>query len=214
MKLKKILVIFLLTVLLVSQFSWLSINNFSYAIEALDNTQVNGNFHYEQLEPDAKKIYEGIYNMYVQGILETGTQDYDLVANGQFSEDQIKEYEISKLVSAMNAARYAFYADYPEVFYVNFQCLTVRTTKDANENYHAYIGSGRYANYYVPGFNNLDETKQAISEFEAKVNEIVEKANNIQVEKNKTIEQIKFVHNEIINNTGYRLESDCTEGFE
>ncbi len=134
MKLKKILVIFLLTVLLVSQFSWLSINNFSYAIEALDNTQVNGNFHYEQLEPDAKKIYEGIYNMYVQGILETGTQDYDLVANGQFSEDQIKEYEISKLVSAMNAARYAFYADYPEVFYVNFQCLTVRTTKDANEN--------------------------------------------------------------------------------
>ncbi|MCI8277693.1 MAG: hypothetical protein HFJ46_07315, partial [Clostridia bacterium] len=214
MKLKKLLVIFLLTVLLVSQFSWLSINNFSYAIEALDNTQVNGNFHYEQLEPDAKKIYEGIYNMYVQGILETGTQDYDLVANGQFSEDQIKEYENSKLVSAMNAARYAFYADYPEVFYVNFQCLTVRTTKDANENYHAYIGSGRYANYYVPGFNNLDETKQAISEFEAKVNEIVEKANNIQVEKNKTIEQIKFVHNEIINNTGYRLESDCTEGFE
>ncbi len=214
MKLKKLLVIFLLTVLLVSQFSWLSISNFSYAIEALDNTQVNGNFHYEQLEPDAKKIYEGIYNMYVQGILETGTQDYDLVANGQFSEDQIKEYENSKLVSAMNAARYAFYADYPEVFYVNFQCLTVRTTKDANENYHAYIGSGRYANYYVPGFNNVDETKQAISEFEAKVNEIVEKANNIQVEKNKTVEQIKFVHNEIINNTGYRLESDCTEGFE
>ena len=32
----------------------------------------------------------------------------------------------------MNAARYAFYADYPEVFYVNFQKLSIRITKDSN----------------------------------------------------------------------------------
>ena len=215
MNLKKLVVIFLLIALFVSQISWVTLSGFAYATE---ENQGQGNFHYDQLDSDAKIIYDALYNMYNQGILKTGTQDYDLVKNGHFTEDQVKQYENgnSNLKSAMYAARYAFYADHPEMFYVNFQCLEIRITKDAENKYHAYLGSGRYANYYISGFNNENEVETAIQEFDAKVNEIVEKVNNIQVEanKNKLIQQIKLVHNEIIYNTGYRLESDCTEGFE
>ncbi len=188
----------------------LAFNNFSYATENV------GKFHYDQLDSEAKVIYDAMYNMYIQGILKTGMQDYDLVENGLLEEDQVKEYSNGnrKLVSAMNAARYAFYADYPEIFYVNFQYLTIRTTIDADGKYHAYLGSGRHANYYTPGFNNQKEVETAINDFETKVNEIVQKAQNIEIEENKIVEQIKLVHNEIINTTGYRLESDCTEGNE
>ncbi len=114
----------------------------------------------------------------------------------------------------MNAARYAFYADHPEVFYVNFQKIAIRTTKDAQNGYHAYLGSGRNANYYIDGFSNEEQVEEAITEFENCVNEIAEKANNVENQKNKAVEQIKLVHNEIIRNTGYRLESDCEEGNE
>ncbi len=212
MKLKKVTVILLLIIFLVSQISWIAFNNFSYATENV------GKFHYDQLDSESKVIYDAIYNMYIQGILKTGTQDYDLVEQGLLTEAQIKEYENgnSKLISAMNAARYAFYADYPEVFYVNFQVLTIRTTKDATGKYHAYIGAGRHANYYIPGFNNAEDVENAINEFEAKVNEIAQKVNNLEVgeNQNRTAQQIKLAHNEIINNTGYRLESDCVEGNE
>lgn len=212
MKLKKVTIILLLIIFFVSQISWITFNNFSYA------TENDRNFHYDQLDSEAKIIYDAIYNMYIQGILKTGVQDYDLVEHGLLTEAQIKEYENGNLnlISAMNAARYAFYADYPEIFYVNFQVLTIRTTKDSNNKYHAYIGSGRHANYYVPGFTNQEEVEKAISDFDSKVSEIVEKANNIEVDENqdKIVQQIKLVHNEIIHTAGYRLESDCADGNE
>ena len=114
----------------------------------------------------------------------------------------------------MEAARYAFYADYPEIFYVNFQKVSIRITKGQNDDYHAYIGSGRFADYYTEGFTNEEQVEQAIGEFNNRVNEIAQKAENVEVEanKNKMVEQVKLVHNEIIYNTGYRLESDCKAG--
>ena len=214
MKLKKLIIVFLLFTLFVSQISWITLSGFVYGAE----NQAEGNFHYDQLDDVSKIIYNALLDMYQKGMLKTGNQSYDLVEKGYITEEQAKEYESgkSKLTSATEAARYAFYADYPEVFYLNFQCLSVRITKGANNDYHAYLGSGRYANYYVSGFNNQDEVETAIEEFNLKVDEIVQKANNIEVNENenKIVQQIKLVHNEIINNTGYRLESDCTEGVE
>ena len=214
MKMKKIISVFLLVVLFMSQFSFIRIDNHVYAAE---NQNVDAKFHYNQLTDEAKKIYNALHTMYVNGILKTGSQDYDLVANGYFTEEEAKNYEkgSSELITAMNAARYAFYADYPEIFYVEFQKMSIRTTKDAENKYHVYLGSGRYKDYFVDGFTteNIDK---AIEDFNNKVDEIVEKANNIteEAEEDITISKIKLIHNEIINNTGYRLESDCTPGNE
>jgi len=62
-----------------------------------------------------------MYNMYINGIFKTGTQSYDLVENVFFTEEQVKDYEKgnTKLTTAMNAARYAFYADYYTTVFSN-----------------------------------------------------------------------------------------------
>lgn len=216
MKTKKIISILLLMILFISQFSFIRIDNYVYAADNVSSNN-ESKFHYNQLTDEAKKIYNALHTMYVNGILKTGNQDYDLVANGYLTEEEAKNYEkgASALNKAMYAARYAFYADYPEIFYVSFQKLSIRTTKDVNGKYHVYIGSGRYSNYYVDGINN-ENVDQAIEDFNNRVNEIVEKANNITVEENENIivEKVKLVHNEIIYNAGYRLESDCQPGNE
>ncbi|MCI8309464.1 MAG: hypothetical protein HFJ45_04590 [Clostridia bacterium] len=217
MKFKKLIIGMLLIVILISQLSFISFNNYVYAQESNDLN--NQKFHYEQLNDLSKKVYNGIYDMYIQGILKTGNGTYDIAADDKYvTQQQLEDYMkgSTELKAAVNAARYAFYADYPEVFYVNFQCLDLRVTKDSENRYHANIGSGKLKSYYVEGFTSETQVDEAIVEFNDKVDEIVNGANNLNIEngKNSVIEKIKYVHNEIINNTGYRLESDCIPGNE
>ncbi len=214
MKLKKTIAGIILTIFFISQVSFILANGFVYAQNV--TTQNENNFHYQQLNESAKSIYNGIYNMYVEGILKTGTQDYDIVE--YFTDNQIEEYKKgnSELTKAMSAARYAFYADYPEIFYVDFPKLTLRTTKSADGKYHIYIGSGRNENYYTKGFSNQEQVENAIEEFNARVNEIVQGANNLEIREgqNRQVEKMKYVHDEIINNVSYRLEDTCYKGNE
>lgn len=180
------------------------------------NVSSMNRFHYEQLDETAKSIYDGIYQMYEKDLLKTGNEDYDLAENGQFSQTECEALskDTKKLTDAMNAARYAFYADYPEVFYVNFPKLNVRPTKDSDGVYHIYVGSGRYESYYLDGFTSESQVDGAIAAFDARVDEIVDGAKNVKVPegKNAQVEQIRYVHNEIINHVSYRLEDTCFEG--
>lgn len=219
MRLKKSITIFLLVVLLVSQFSFIRFNNFVYAVDEQAENIEDTRYHYNQLNAEAKKIYNAMYEMYINGAFKTGTQNYDLAQNDKYvTQEELQSYKNGNttLKDAMNAARYAFYADYPEVFYVNFQKLALRVTEGNDNRYHAYIGSGSRVNYYTEGFTNQEQVEEAITDFDNEVNEIVAKVKNITVEegKNLTVEQIKSAHNEIIYDTGYRLESDCTPGNE
>ena len=138
----------------------------------------NMRYYYGQLTGEAQKFYDAMYQMYVQGIFKTGTQDYDLIAGGHLTQEQLAAYEggSSALLSSMGAARDAFYADYPDIFYVDFSNLSLRVTRDGAGNYHAYLGSGRTDNYFVQGFTSKDQVEAAIREHEAKVAAIVEGA--------------------------------------
>ena len=218
MKLKRIIIVILLTTICISQFYFISFNKSVYAEDNVTTNNNDTKYHYKQLTDLSKSIYNGMYDMYVKGILKTGKQDYDLTANGYITQSQIENYNNGnkELMNAMYAARYAFYADHPEIFYVNFSAISIRVTKDTEGEYHAYIGAGRYDDYYIEGFTNEQEVENAIGEFNNRVDEIVTGARNITVEegKNLTTEQIKYVHNEIIYNTSYRLEDDCTPGNE
>lgn len=236
MKLKKIMTVILLAVIMLSEFSFIQFNNTVEAVsESNEETNVQKEinaktFHYDQLDEVSKKIYDGMVKMKNNGILATGTERYDLVANGHFTSDEVKSYENGtiNLKKAFYAARYAFYADNPEVFYVDFSKLSIRTTK-GTDGYHVYIGAGNNANYVIEGLNidqdieenedgvnKLTEIEIAIGAFEQKVDEIVGEAENLQIEagKNPVKEKIKYVHNKITKMTGYRLETDCTPGNE
>ena len=217
MKVKKLITGMLLIAIFITQINIIPFTNFVYAqdTENVNNTK----FHYQQLNDTAKKIYDGIYEMYEQGILKTGTESFDLAKDNKYvTQEQLEDYMKgnNELKVAMNAARYAFYADYPEVFYIQIQKLNLRVTKDAQNRYHANIGSGSLKNYYVEGFTSKEQVEEELIAFNDIVNKIAEEAKNVKVEEGKELvtEQIKYIHNKIINNTSYRLESDCTEGNE
>ncbi len=175
--------------------------NFAFAAETESGS---GGYHYEQLDGTAKVIYAGIGKM----DLASGTDEYDIVNDFGFALSG------SELNRAMNAARYAYYADHPEMFYVNFSKLTLRTTQDASGRKHIYIGSGRNASYLVDAFADNTAVQTAIGEFDARVNAIVDAAKALTVAEGESLQaaQIKYVHNEMINNVSYRLEDTAAEG--
>lgn len=87
----------------------------------------NVRYYYDQLSVEAKSVYDAMYGMYEQGILKTGTERYDLVANGHMTQDELAacEGKYDNLLKAFGAARDAFYADYPDIFYVDFSALSI-----------------------------------------------------------------------------------------
>ena len=82
MKVKKLITGMLLIAIFITQINIIPFTNFVYAqdTENVNNTK----FHYQQLNDTAKKIYDGIYEMYEQGILKTGTESFDLAKDNKY----------------------------------------------------------------------------------------------------------------------------------
>ncbi len=211
-KVKRILSAILTFVMVLSLTNVYPAEKFVYAAEA--EAKVENRFHYNQLTVDGRAVYDGIYQMYTKGLLKTGTASYDIAADMTAEQLQVFEKSTASLRTAVDAARYAFYADYPEVFYVDFAKLTYRTTRDAEGKFHINIGSGRCPSYLVDGFSSQEEVEAAIIEFDARVDEIVSGAQNLEIKegKNAQAEQVRYVHNEIIQNASYRLEDSAFNG--
>ncbi len=212
MKIKKVVAILIVCITLIMQFNFIKFSSVSYASE-----EIEGNWHYEKLTERAKKIYNAIYTMYSKEMLKSGTQDYDLVSNNCITSNEVEEYVKGNtaLMSDFYAARYAFYADYPEIFYVDISKVVMRTTKSNDGTYHAYIGSGNNVDYFIKGFST-ENVEKAIKDFDSRVNQIVDGANKLEIAEgmNLQAEKVKYVHNELINSVSYRLLYECTEGNE
>ena len=196
MKVKKLITGMLLIAIFITQINIIPFNNYVYAQETESITN-NEKFHYQQLDNTAKKIYDGICEMYEQGILKTGIESFDLAKDDKYvTQEQLESYMKgnNELKVAMNAARYAFYADYPEVFYIQIQKINLRVTKDAQNRYHANLGSGNLKNYYVDGFTSKEQVEEELITFNNIVNQIVEEAKNLKVEEGKELvtEQVKI----------------------
>ena len=163
-----------------------------------------GGYHYDQLNALAKTIYDGIGKL----DLKTGTDEYDL------AQDLPAIPANTELNKAMNAARYAYYADHPALFYVDFPKLTLRSTQDASGNRHVYIGSGRNASYLLSAFSGEAAVTAAIAAFNARVSEIVAGARAVTVETGESLQaaQVKYVHDEIIHHVSYRMEDTAATG--
>ena len=167
-------------------------------------------YYYSQLKGDAKIIYDAMYEMYVQGIFKTGTQEYDLVEKGHMTSEQAARYETDKdeLLRQYGAARDAFYADYPDIFYVDFSNLSVSWSKDGDV-YKVVLGIGRTENYFVEGFADTQQVERAEKEQDARISEIVKGAKG---KSSSVREQVAYVYNAIIDNTEYRLDTNCDAG--
>lgn len=167
-------------------------------------------YYYEQLTTEAKKIYDAIYYMYRNDMLKDGKTNYELVNNGYVSEELVNNYikGDNSLIIAVETARDAFYLDYPEVFYLNMEKLTIRITKNTNNKYLVWLGTGNSDSYYLHGFSSNSDVESAITTFNNRVDEIVNGAKNLIVANGENLieKQIRYVHDEIIKSTVYRLD--------
>lgn len=204
MRQKRVLVIFL-AVLLVMPFSLAGIGNGVWAAGK------NNRYYYNQLSTEAKGIYDAMYNMYDQGIFQTGTQEYDLVGNGHITSEQLAAYDgnMEGIQSLLGVARDAFYADYPDIFYVDFSSLSITVSGSGDSGYKASLGIGRRDNYYVEGFTGIQQVQSAVGEYNRKVSQIAQSAKNSS---QSVREQVIYVNQAIIDNTEYKLESSCSPG--
>lgn len=178
-------------------------------------------YYYSQLKDDAKKFYDAMYEMYVQGIFKTGTQGYDLVKEGHMTSGQLAAYEgrQEELLRLFGAARDAFYADYPDIFYVDFSSLSVTVssgsvpgadgTEDGSAVYQVSLGTGRGDTYFVEGFSDAQQVEDAVRAQNARIEEIVQGAKGHST---SVREQVSYVYKAVIERTEYRLDTNCDEG--
>ncbi len=189
----------------------------SSKVEAANNQR----YYYSQLKKDdiAKGIYDAMYEMYTKGIFKTGVEEYDLIENKHITSEQLAAYggNQQEILKQLGIARDAFYADYPEIFYVDFSRLSImvsETTKTDGDTevvtYKASLGKGDRDNYFLTGFTNEQQVEAAIKAQQERVNEIVtnaKKAGSVR-------EQVIYAHNAIIENTEYKLgEGDVRTSY-
>ena len=167
-------------------------------------------YFYQQLTSEAKVFYNAMEQMDREGVFVSGGS-FDLVANGLLTSEQAEAYGYSGLMAQYGAARDAFYADSTDLFYVDFDYLTLRVTSDSEGKYHVYLGTGRSDSYYTKGFENEEQVKDAIAEYESEINKIVSGAQTVTAKdgNSRNAEMVKYVHDYIIDHTSYRLENVC-----
>ncbi len=132
-------------------------------------------YFYDQLRPEAKRFYDALLAMYKDGTLKNGNGSYNLTEKGVVTQGQLAAYANgdSGLINTYGAARDAFCADHPEVFWVDFDKMEI-TVKEKGEEYTAYMGAGRNESYYRYGYASSDDVDKAVETVDAEVDKLVE----------------------------------------
>lgn len=234
-KLQKLFIIFIILAILIGCFQGFGNINFSYAAEKAKRSTLE--YFGSQLSGDAKKIYDAMFHMFSEGIFMKGAS-YEL---GSTSDTQTLSTE--KLVSYANgnnqlltdygAARDAFQNDYPDCFYVDWDQLSIRVTKDTSGAFHVSLGAGRSNTYLLAGMNSDrcdlinghhgTGIEGAVKQYEEKINEIVSKikANTLDQEdikdgnytkgSSELIRMAGEAHDYIVKNMIYKHEYEVTK---
>ncbi len=157
----------------------------------------NGVFKYycEQLTTDdAREIYGILETMSANGHLRTGDVSVSLTYLNPVSREA--------LMADFSAARDAFMLDYADLFYVDFDKLSV--TFDG-QNYS--MGIGRDTTYLRDGFTDEEAVTSAVTAFESAVASIVN-----SVDRTASLrDQVRTAYNAVMEKTTYALEADAKD---
>lgn len=127
----------------------------------------------------AKKFYKALEEINDAGDFKDGKMEYALNDKGIVSHSDLEAYVVNgdfTIPRAFGAARDAFLTDHPELFYIDFYKLTI-SVMTKNGEYHAFIDTGREADaYYDNGFKTETAVDKAIVEYNARIDEIADKA--------------------------------------
>lgn len=162
-------------------------------------------YFFNQLTDTAKIFYDGMVKMYEDDMFIQGDAALDL-AQGNPQMQILAQQQMSgtaDLLSEFGAARDAFYADYPDIFYVDFSALTLRITRDATNFYHVYIGPGRYKTYYTAGIDNVGQALSLLNSYR----EALDAAVQIVSLEPTAADKIKAAHDYLTKSVTYRDET-------
>lgn len=151
-------------------------------------------FYFNQLDAYAKVIYQELYNHKEE--LKTGlyTQDFDVTFNSLLHEENGAEILENDFQLAVNALVF----DKPDIFFLDITKMylfTEITTFGPKKTYKISIGPNNNIPYLATPFTD----KESVDMAEKQINDIIY---NIEFP-NNTYEQIKVVHDYIIENTEY-----------
>lgn len=153
-------------------------------------------YFYSQLESYSQLIYKAFESNKEE--MKTGT--YQIEFGSAFSSLLNEANGQELLNSYYQSAIEAYLYDNPEVFYLNPNKMYLNietTTRGSNKTYNAYINSGNQASYLTDEFSSKQQIDEAFKEIEAIRDSI------LQNKTGNAYEDIKMVHDYIINNTEY-----------
>lgn len=156
-------------------------------------------FYYNQLDDVSKKVYDSLFAC--KDELRTGTHsiNFDLEFDALLHTPNGSEQLTDSFQLAINALTF----DNPELFFINISkmYLLTETTKytDGKEEFRVSVGSNNNVSYLNNQFYNLESVNIAVENVETIRANIIAQAKS----KGNVKEQIKFVHNYLVDNVTY-----------
>lgn len=167
-------------------------------------------YFYNQLKNSTQRVfYNALVDMYQKGELMKGNAVVELTDKVDSGVLAAQTVGAANLLNDFGAARDAFWLDFPSVFYVDFSAISIRITQSGND-YHLYMGPGRYETYYNGAFNSVDQVTAAQEKYDAALNQLVAQAANYTNIRDK----IKAIHDAITKSVTYRDENTLLEMFK
>ena len=158
---------------------------------------VSNHYYYNQLDKNAKIIYSALENN--KENMRSGTYKIDF--GTQFNSLLKQSDGEAKLNVAFQSAWNAFTYDYPEIFYIDITklILTTKTTSIGIFSTHRVeLANGENSTYYAEGILSKSDLIYK-EEYAKKIRDKI--VNNLKGYSN--YEQIKYVHNWLIDNLEY-----------
>lgn len=163
-------------------------------------------YYAQKLDAGAKKIYTALEKMAENDDFANGSS-FDLLKNGNVSNAEIRNFQNGEasLLKSFGAARDAFYLDHPELFYVNFDKLSL-SLKSKGEDFVATIDAGRDGSYLADGFETSADIAAAKVQYSAAVEAIKANLSSMQDDYSKVVAANKY----LCENVTYSFEADGT----
>lgn len=163
----------------------------------IDGQEIKNKYYYNQLDEYGKIIYSGLYKNKDQ--LKTGTYEVDFGTQFTNLLEQTVGQEI--LNTSFQSALDAFFYDNVDVYYIDVSKMVLETESvtSANTTVHRVkIGKGNNDNYFISSIGNSAALDIATNRLEAIKKSILEQCTD-----KSTYEQLKIVHDWIVDNISY-----------
>ncbi len=153
-----------------------------------------GKFYFDQLSNGEKRFYNALVAMNTSGLLKSSSA-YNLISNDVVTSSEVKAYANGNgsIKKEFQAAKDAFSLDYPEVFYVDFDALSLNLSVKENGEYIATIDADRKSNYFVSGFDSTNvQTAITLFDGETGISAYLPTDQNLT-----TIQKVNFVNDKL-----------------